>query len=279
MKTLHREFIVKPIVGLVLLFGFSLSVNAAAAYFCNDPTHDHSFDSGDIPVHSDFVPSGTKWGSPTFGTGATITYSYMPSGTSCATPPEPAGCTITDISSAGLGAVAGGVVKSIIRAAFDAWEAVANLTFVEVADDGAAFNAPTASGDIRIGGHVFDGPSGVLAHAYFPPPNGTTAAGDMHFDIAEAWKNGFGGTGIDIFQVAAHEIGHSIGLRHTAVAGSLMNPFYTEAFSGPQADDIAGAVHIYGEPVEPPSVPEPTAGLLLLLGLVGLAGMQRKRAA
>src|SRR5262249_17313261 len=42
-------------------------------------------------------------------------------------------------------------------------------------------------GDIRIGAHRMDGTSKTLAHTYFPPPNGATAAGDAHFDNAENW--------------------------------------------------------------------------------------------
>jgi hypothetical protein len=153
-----------------------------------------------------------------------------------------------------------------VQAAFNAWSAVANITFVQVADDGAAFNAATTSGDIRIGGHAFDGPSGTLAHGFYPPANGNTAAGDIHFDTAELWKTGWGGAGFNIFQVMAHEIGHAIGLNHTGVLNSLMNPFYTEAFQGPQADDIAGAQFIYGARIN--RVPAP--GMLALFG-IGLA--------
>jgi hypothetical protein len=42
-------------------------------------------------------------------------------------------------------------------------------------------------GDIRIGAHTFDGAGKVLAHTYYPPPNGGTIAGDAHFDNEENW--------------------------------------------------------------------------------------------
>lgn len=209
-----------------------------------------------------------KWGSPVFGTGATVTWSLMPTGTSCTQ--EFAGCTITsfaDFMPVGW--------QAAVQAAFDAWSAVADLTFIQVADDGAAFNTATTSGDIRIGLHAFDGPGGTLAHGYYPPNNGLTAAGDIHFDIAELWKVGFGGPGFDIFQVLAHELGHALGLAHTGVPSSLMNPFYTEAFSGPQADDIAGMQFIYGARQ---AVPEPMSLALLGLGL-GVLVLTRRRSA
>ena len=208
-----------------------------------------------------------KWGSPVLGTGATITWSLMATGVDAS---ADGGGTIT-----ALGDFLPSGYLTAVQSAFAAWAAVANLTFIQVADDGAAVNAATTSGDIRLGGHAFDGASGTLAHGYYPPNNGASIAGDIHLDIAESWKLGFGGAGIDLFQVLTHELGHALGLDHSSVPNSLMNPFYSEAFLGPQADDIAGMQYLYGAAVGP-EVPEPGTYALIATGL-GLLAWRRRR--
>src|SRR5262245_59754215 len=84
--------------------------------------------------------------------------------------------------------------KAAVEQALALWAAVTPLTFMETLDCGLIFEAPSCVvPDIRIqfqaGSHgdpfPFDGPLGVLAHAFYPPPNGVTAAGDAHFDEAE----------------------------------------------------------------------------------------------
>jgi hypothetical protein len=140
--------------------------------------------------------------------------------------------------------------KQIVREAFNRWAAVVPLVFVEVGDGQV--------GDIRIlfgaGAHhephrpeedpAFDGAGNVLAHAFFPPPNSGELAGDVLLDEDETWQEGFAGPGFDLLTVLVHEIGHSLGLRHTAVPNSTMNPFYPTP-NTPMADDRTGVRHIY----------------------------------
>lgn len=229
-----------------------------------------------------------KWGSSVLGTGANITWSLVGNSHSCIAERGEA-CTLSPLGDVPFMPAA---YKAELERAFDAWSAVADVTFTEVADGGEDFNAFGTSGDIRVAAHAITADGGItgfddqyaleslgagtLAHGFFPPANGATAAGDIHFDLDDLWKIGFGGAGFDIFQVFAHELGHSLGLGHTNVANSLMNPFYTEVFSGLQADDIAGAQFLYGPANS--SVPAPQALWLVIVGLVGFSA-QRKYSA
>jgi hypothetical protein len=140
--------------------------------------------------------------------------------------------------------------RGIVGQAFGLWSNVARVRPSEVAD------VPLCSGNIRIhfgaGNHgdafPFDGPGGVLAHAFYPPPvNAGCIAGDSHFDEAETWVSpAFGGVGIDLATVAAHEFGHALGLAHSADPNALMYPFYSGRRAFLSYDDIAGIRAIYG---------------------------------
>ncbi len=227
-------------------------------------------------VSNAYVLGSGKWGAPTPGTGAVITWSLMGTGTSCKTE-----CT-SDGSVGSFTAPSNFMpsgFKTQLERAFDAWSNVANLTFIEKTDNNEDFDTVPSSSDIRIGGHALDGIGSTLAHAFFPPPNRVSAAGDVHFDVAEHWKIGFGGSGVDIFQVFVHELGHALGLSHTNVPNSLMNSIYSESFSGPQADDIAGMQFLYGTAITEPAanpVPLPSSLFLLISGMISLRFFKSK---
>ena len=170
-----------------------------------------------FPDTADFVLEGRKWSK------TALTYSY-----SEFTP---------DLSQA--------QVRGALTQAFNLWAAVTPLTFTEV----------TSGADIVIrfvggnhgDGNAFDGPSGVLAHAFYPPPNNGALAGDVHFDEAETWTVNLPPSGIDLATVAGHEIGHALGLAHSNVTGALMYAFYGGAHRNLESDDIAGIQAIYGD--------------------------------
>ncbi|KAG5893486.1 hypothetical protein JTB14_010537 [Gonioctena quinquepunctata] len=132
-------------------------------------------------------------------------------------------------------------VDKEVQRAFDVWTGYTDLSFTP------------KSGQVHIeirfeygehgDGDPFDGPGGTLAHAYFP-----VFGGDAHFDASEAWSiNSYRGT--NLFQVAAHEFGHSLGLSHSDVRDALMAPFYRgyEPAFELDTDDIEGIQALYGK--------------------------------
>uniref|UniRef100_A0A8C2ZIA1 Peptidase metallopeptidase domain-containing protein n=1 Tax=Cyclopterus lumpus TaxID=8103 RepID=A0A8C2ZIA1_CYCLU len=103
----------------------------------------------------------------------------------------------------------------------------------------------------------FDGPRGVLAHAYEPGKG----LGDTHFDDDERWT--FTQRGVNLLLVAAHEFGHALGLDHSRDRGALMYPTYryvnTNGYRLPD-DDKHGVQALYDpgpEPEEPTEDPNP----------------------
>uniref|UniRef100_A0A1Q3FMU4 Putative matrix metalloproteinase n=1 Tax=Culex tarsalis TaxID=7177 RepID=A0A1Q3FMU4_CULTA len=132
-------------------------------------------------------------------------------------------------------------VDKEIAKAFSVWSEFTDLTFTPKK------SAPVHI-DIRFevnehgDGDPFDGPGGTLAHAYFP-----VYGGDAHFDDAEFWTIGKS-RGTNLFQVAAHEFGHSLGLSHSDVRSALMAPFYRgyEPVFRLDSDDVQGIQALYG---------------------------------
>lgn len=130
-----------------------------------------------------------------------------------------------------------------MRAAFDMWERVADIRFVEASND--------ARPDILIGAQIT--PAGRAFtnvdydHRSEGPVKPITSA-LVCLNPEMPWKVGFDGdlSVYDLRYTLAHEIGHAIGLDHPASSGQVMGFRYDERFRDLQAGDIAGVQAIYG---------------------------------
>uniref|UniRef100_A0A663EKG0 Peptidase metallopeptidase domain-containing protein n=1 Tax=Aquila chrysaetos chrysaetos TaxID=223781 RepID=A0A663EKG0_AQUCH len=147
-------------------------------------------------------------------------------------------------------------VEEAIAKAFQLWSSVTPLRFTRLYSGQADIMISFAAG-FHGDFYSFDGPGGTLAHAY-PPSSGI--GGDAHFDEDENWTKFTTYNGYNLFLVAAHELGHSLGLGHSNVFGALMYPIYmardTRDYRLPQ-DDIDGIQALYGTtPSKTPTRPE-----------------------
>ena len=131
------------------------------------------------------------------------------------------------------------------REAFNMWQEASGLTFEETR---------SRSADIKINfyrgshgdGNPFNGPGGVLAHAYYPQG---FYKGEAHFDDGERWSvTPFVGT--QILNTLTHEFGHNLGLKHSNVRGAIMAPFYKGWDTNLRLaqDDKRGIQALYGLP-------------------------------
>lgn len=170
-----------------------------------------------------------KWGEPTFGTpSGQVTWSSELNGDL----PIEAGFDLDDM-------------QDSLRAAFEAWENVSAVDFVEVATGGV----------ITVSNGPLDWPTVGLAGP-FPVDRGeffSMSSADIIFsDTLMNPETGndftwspFGVSGtVDFFAVAVHEIGHVIGLDHPNDPTQIMNAIVGVDDLG--TGDIQGAQFLYG---------------------------------
>jgi len=165
-----------------------------------------------------------KWGNPVFGTpGGTVEWSFSE--------------WQSPLMSAELAADAA-VYNQIVRAAFDFWESIARIDIVEV---------PESLAEITVAWRGIDGRGSTLGNAQwqgFQVENGAyRTKAVVSFDEAENWN--VGGGSVDFRAVALHEVGHALGLGHSANPASLMYP-YLSTQHGPIPEDVAAMQEIYG---------------------------------
>jgi hypothetical protein len=154
-----------------------------------------------------------------------------------------------------------------LRAAFAAWEAVANIAFAEVSDPHLA-NIVVGAQDLPVGRAFTNLSYRTGGHGGLPAgkaPGGSVArvepakvqAGDAFSGIEQSyvclnpalrWKIGFDGDlGVyDLRHTFMHEIGHAIGLDHPGSSGAIMAYRYDENVRELQPSDIAAVQRLYG---------------------------------
>lgn len=162
------------------------------------------------------------------------------------------GCvTIRYFLGAGTADVAGEGAE-VVRA-MNTWADVAGLTFNPTTIAGLPGSIDVFWTSIFNHGDGRPFVSTTGAHAFGPSDvTSEPRAGDLHFNDFPTWAI-YSGTGepnqfrLDVYSVALHEIGHSLGLEHSENEASVMHKDIElgQVFSGLHPDDIQGIRALY----------------------------------
>ncbi|KAL3856787.1 hypothetical protein ACJMK2_011504 [Sinanodonta woodiana] len=134
--------------------------------------------------------------------------------------------------------------RDAMRRAFDIWAKQTPLRF-EYKEGGITDMSIKFATRYHGDKDPFDGPGKVLAHAFLPTD------GNIHFDDQENWLLGARAEmeGTELYQVAAHEVGHALGLEHSNVRGSVMAPtFQYYSYLRLNWNDESDIQRLYGKP-------------------------------
>ena len=133
------------------------------------------------------------------------------------------------------------------RLAFDSWSQVTPLKFHQVEGDKECDIVISVGNRKR---QSFGKTGGVLAWAQLPSTRNFDGVLISKFDLAENWitpMESIAEHGTVLRSVAAHEIGHLLGLSHSNDRDALMYPYINNALK-PREDDINKIQRLYGKP-------------------------------
>lgn len=177
-----------------------------------------------------YVLEGVKWGGSSYGTaGGTVTYAFASAGTG-------SGGNFSGSFDAALTSS----YQALVNAAFDAWEAIANIDFQAVSS--------TSGADIVLGMDYLDGSGDVIGLTNYSYSGKVFGSATVRFDTGDSYTTDASYTGskyVNFYTTALHEIGHALGLDHVNDQNQIMYAYTTDTLvlgSG----DIAGAQYLYG---------------------------------
>ena len=185
----------------------------------------------------EFCTFGFKWGNnttfPNAGleksgpatSGGTISFSFQDEGITFNTHSQ------TNVVSLSFDLITVCDTKAQIIRALQAWESVADITFVE------AYTANQSDSDIKF--IVADIQQGGIGYPPYQDDLCSTIAGQVIFDIPT--RN----TCDKFYNLVLHEVGHVLGLGHVS-SFNIMNPDLPENIIELQSGDIRGIQSIYG---------------------------------
>jgi matrixin/uncharacterized protein DUF4214 len=135
---------------------------------------------------------------------------------------------------------------SEIQAAFADWSAHANISFQQVAS--------TAGAEIRFSDSYIDGLDKTLGETTYTYSGQTLTWASVTFDSGEGWHTSgsqvVSADGVNLYPVALHEIGHSLGLDHYNAVPAVMNAVLNPSVTDLTASDISGIQALYGGAVD-----------------------------
>lgn len=137
------------------------------------------------------------------------------------------------------------LIIPVIRKVFNEWSRHSRLTFIQVNSHNAniviSFQKPNHP---EIDNYPMT--DSILAHAFFPQKGDVHIRNDLNWNFGEkpleSHERSF-------FRVLLHEIGHSLGMRHSQDSNSIMFAYYNSLRNELHYDDINGIQHLYGTPL------------------------------